>query len=665
MKLVLFVHQDNSVLQKLKACIPGEYTFLESMMGLQAHQLLRNIVVGIVLVDIGCPGASNWMQEALRLRPELTYVAVAGRENCAPECSDTFFYDFLCKPFSLWKVKVVLNRAWERAVLTFEQKKWQRKTSNSNSFDLDINRFNVFGQEERVLCEFSRALGSRFNRDRLLELFMNAVTELVPVGKLSILLKKESASKYVIAAQRGLNPEFCAGLSFRSDEGIISWLAAEGRILYSDEIKGTNGGICSSEIQQEMRMLQAVICIPLLAHGQLVGVLGLGPKITGSQFHEKELEILYVISGNVAMALRDIGLHHQLRYQKLYNESILLRMDSGVVAINKGEVITTFNFQAGKILGLKPAEALGNDLRFLPSPLGDLLYETLAVGKSYHKEEIELIRVHIPLEISTYRLINEEEDEILGSVMIFDDITERKRFEKEKRRAAQLNILHKFVEQLAHEIKNPMVAIQTYSELLLEKYDDSHFRKSFTHTVGQEVRRLNDLVEQLIAFSTPLSYRFAPENIHEILDRSLLLLQEQDKGRNLVVQSSYCKEHLYVKADKDLLARSFSYLLQNLFLALKKGGTLHIRSSLDRSLFTNGGVRLGFSDLQTKADLKVVEEMFTPLYEGKDYIPLGLPVARKIIKDHGGWVNVSSGEDKSLYLEVCLPLFEPERSGEI
>jgi nitrogen-specific signal transduction histidine kinase len=659
-KLVFFVHQENNNLQKIKDYIPGEYTFLETMMGLQAHQLLGNIVIGIVLVDIDCPGVTAWMQEAYRLRPDLTYVAVTGGEGRGPDTSG-LYYDFLFQPFSTWKVKVLLERAWERAALLSEQSSRQKKAGNNRSLDLNTNRPTDLGQRGRVLCEFSRALGSRFNRDKLLELFMNAVTQLVPVGKLSILLEEEPTAKYVVTAQRGLDPKFCAELGFRAGEGIVSWLTTEGRILYFDRVKGLNGGVYSSELQQEMKMLQAVICIPLLAHGQLTGVLSLGPKITGSPFYEEELEILYIISGNVAMALRDIKLHHQLRYQKLYNESILLRMDSGVVAINKKEKITTFNSRAGKILGLKPVEALHNDLRFLPSPLGDLLYETLTAGKSYHKEEIELVRGRIPLEISTYQLINGEEGETLGSVMILDDISVRKNLEREQRRADQLQILHKFVEQLAHEIKNPMVAIQTYSELLPEKYEDSSFRDSFTHTVGLEVKRLNDLVEQLIAFSTPLSYRFAPEDIHEVLETSLSLLLEEREEKGVKVEPAYCKERLQVKADKNLLARAFSYLLRNSFEVLEGGGMLHIQSTFEQVLFGDGGVRLCFYDLQTKKELQEMERMFTPLYEGQNYIPLGLPVARKIIEDHGGRIETSLRKDKSLQFEVCLPLFKPEK----
>ena len=154
-------------------------------------------------------------------------------------------------------------------------------------------------------------------------------------------------------------------------------------------------------------------------------------------------------------------------------------------------------------------------MRYLPSPLGVLLYESLVMGREITKEEIELAKSRTPLEINTFQLFDPA-GKVLGSVIIFDDISDKKQLEAERRQADQLDVLNKFVSQLAHEIKNPMVAIQTFAELLKDKYDDSSFREYFTYTVHQEIKRLNELVEQLIAF-TPISYKYTVADIHEIL----------------------------------------------------------------------------------------------------------------------------------------------------
>ncbi|MDP3044187.1 MAG: histidine kinase dimerization/phospho-acceptor domain-containing protein, partial [Bacillota bacterium] len=325
----------------------------------------------------------------------------------------------------------------------------------------------------------------------------------------------------------------------------------------------------------------------------------MGPKITGAPFYEEELETLYILAGNVALALRDIQLHHQLRFQNLYIESILQRMTSGVVAINSEDKITTFNHRAGEILSLTADEMINKDLRLLPSPLGDILFDSMSTGSSYYAKEIELARNRLPLEISSYQLASD--GRVLGSVMVFDDISERRRFEQKRRQADKLDVLNKFVGQLAHEVKNPLVAIQTFTELLPEKYEDSSFRDFFTHTVRQEVKRLNELVEQLIAFSAPLSYRFEVVEIKEVLDMAVLLLQEQGKGAETTINTAYTEERVHIRADQTALSRGLSYLV-NSFESVEQGGDVNIQTLFDQALFDSGGVSIGIWDLKTKPE---------------------------------------------------------------
>ncbi|MBU4554499.1 MAG: hypothetical protein KUA30_06495, partial [Candidatus Desulforudis sp.] len=248
----------------------------------------------------------------------------------------------------------------------------------------------------------------------------------------------------------------------------------------------------------------------------------------------------------------------------------------------------------------------------------------------------------------------------LGSVMVFDDISERRRFEQKRRQADKLDVLNKFVGQLAHEVKNPLVAIQTFTELLPEKYEDSSFRDFFTHTVRQEVKRLNELVEQLIAFSAPLSYRFEVVEIKEVLDMAVLLLQEQGKGAETTINTAYTEERVHIRADQTALSRGLSYLV-NSFESVEQGGDVNIQTLFDQALFDSGGVSIGIWDLKTKPEAEELQRVFDPLSaKHSSYISLELPVARKIIEDHGGRVTARLLKDKYLKFEVQLPMFATE-----
>ena len=661
MKLLILVSDKDSMLRKIKDYLPSDYTLLEGEMTSKSLHFLNNVVLGTVLVDATAGGAMDWMEQACSRRPDLTYLGFSADQNDIKDSLRPYFYDFIYTPFSRQQICLQLRRAWERVMLQAEAHSLKKDIGDYNrGQNPPAHFFTASHHKEHVLREFSKALTNNFNRERLLRFFVNTIVKLVPVGKLSILLYDEGKDLYEIALQEGLDPQYASGLCFKPSMSLISWLSTEGRLLRMEENMYASFDILAAEALQQMKLLQAVVCIPLLAQGQLVGVLSIGPKITGSSFYEEELEVFFNLCGNVAIALRDIALYHKIRDQKTYTESILRRMNSGVVAIDREECITTFNFRAGEILELSPQKAMGKDLRILPSPLGDLLYETSVTGKSFLKEEIELASGKITLEITAYQLLNAEGIS-LGSVMIFDDVSSRKQLEVERRQADQLDVLNKFVGQLAHEIKNPMVAIQTFAELLTEKYDDSSFRNFFTHTVSQEIKRLNELVEQLIAFSTPLSYKYSATDIHEILDMGLLLLQEQGMGQDTTVETNYERRALKVKADKILLARAFSYLLRDAFQAVERGGILHIHTyCTDKS--SPGNICVCFSDDKTKAENNDTEKMFEPLTAQQNgYISLGLPVSRKIIEDHGGSLKAVLAKRKLLEIEIALPIFTGER----
>ncbi len=375
LKLVLLVGDEQSVVKEIKDFVPKEYTVLESSTELELMQVLKNTATGTVLVDLTLQDSFSWLEKAHKLRPELSYIGVT-REELRHSIS-SLYYDYLCPPFTTLKVKSLLERAWERSQLLFELNSLKENSTQSAFVPAGNNGHSLPGLKQNVLYDFAKSMANNFNREKLLDLFMDAVTELVPVGKVSILLLNEETGLYTVYVQRGLDPSFYDRLSFTPSQGLMAWFLKEGRILlYSAEDRSF-----AAEALQEMELIQASASIPLIAHGQLMGSLNLGPKVTGSLFYEEELELLYFLGGNLAMALRDIELHHQVKSQKFYIESILQKMTGGVIAINTREEISTFNPRAAEILSLPQEEVLGKDLRLLPSPLGDYLYETFLTGK--------------------------------------------------------------------------------------------------------------------------------------------------------------------------------------------------------------------------------------------------------------------------------------------
>ena len=100
--------------------------------------------------------------------------------------------------------------------------------------------------------------------------------------------------------------------------------------------------------------------------------------------------------------------------------------------------------------------------------------------------------------------------------LVFDDLTAQKHLYEEQRRADQLDFLHKFIGRMAHEIKNPLVSIKTFVELLEYQYDDPDLRDQFFHIVKYDVQSLDRITEKLFNFANKRSYRFEYGDINSV-----------------------------------------------------------------------------------------------------------------------------------------------------
>lgn len=657
MKLVLLVSSNSELQGNIVRLFPEQYHLITCSTLSSGRVILNDISQGLVMLDSDQVGAALWLEQALVYKPELVYIGLASQKDSFLNLKNKF-YDCLTVPFEPWQLEMLLDRAWNRA---------ERAPVTAQPTVCSENLYTADAAEQdrpwaRVLSDLSRALGSQLDKDKFLELFINAIKELVPVGKVSVLLKDSSDGYYQIAAQQGLDPEVHGKLRFSTERGMASWLNENGRILKRSEALALKESGLNGEYLQEMILLQAEVCLPLFVSGRLDGFLCLGPKVTGTRFFERELELLYSVCGNIAFAIKDIVLHEELFNQKIYTESILKLMNSGVIAIDNRHSITMFNQRAGDIISVDPEKYTNRDLRLLPSPLGDILYETLFAGTAYHKKEVEIFNGKIPLEISTYRMSSDTND-ILGSVMIIDDITERIQAEADKCHAEQIEMLNRFVSQLTHEIKNPMVAIQTYSELLPEKYDDPDFREGFTKAVLRDVRRLTELIDQLIAFSSPLYYQFELVYLHDLLDASVELFKNRLNGGSIEVQKLYCRDNPLVKADRLNITRAFYYLLRYFSEKPVYGSSVLIKTAFVEKDISTRTAKVLISDFATRVETEIFENLFDPLGHRPDNtISLGLPVSKKIIEDHEGRLYVVQPKGSFLKFGVSIPVFSESQN---
>jgi len=418
-------------------------------------------------------------------------------------------------------------------------------------------------------------------------------------------------------------------------------------------------------------VLQGVVAVPLIAHGDLVAILTLGQRITGIPYRHRETEILFTLATHLATAIRDIRLHHQLQYQKVYIERILSHMSSGVVTIDRREKVTIMNRRAEEILQLSATEVLNRDLRTLPSPLGDLLYETLTTGRAVHRMETQLALPKLPLGVSAYPITGDEPTP-LGAVMVFQDLSASKQLAAEKLRAEQFQLLSRVIAGVADEIKNPLVSINTFMELLEERYEDADFRHRFATVVGRDIKRLVEIFEKLTALVKEGEFNWEVVDVAKVVEECLagvgaetgpdgddgariLHLTDEASGKRVTVSVYQEGVGLTVKGDRVQLKKALSYLMWYL-IRKTPGEEAKLTLSIGRPDGAQENIQLLVSSRTAVVRADEFQQIFDPLKAVQEsLIDVGPYVSQRIIEAQGGRLQARQGRHEVAFL-ASLPV---------
>ncbi|HXL46442.1 MAG TPA: HAMP domain-containing protein, partial [Candidatus Binatia bacterium] len=268
---------------------------------------------------------------------------------------------------------------------------------------------------------------------------------------------------------------------------------------------------------------------------------------------------------------------------KSYTDNILGSLTSGIVTIDLDGRLVTLNPAAELLTGFFRGEAVGRyctELFAHTSEISDLLTETLASRAPIASVPLKLRRRNgtvLPIEFSTSPLKGGEGKD-LGVIGVFRDVTLVRRLEGDLRRSDRLAALGTLAAGLAHEIKNPLTSLLTFSRHLDRKFDDPSFRERFRNVVPRELERINGIVERLLELARPSRMSFTLVRLPELIDRALELYVVQFDERRVEVAREYARDVPSIQADKDALYRVFVNLIANALDAMPRGGRLTVRA---------------------------------------------------------------------------------------
>lgn len=390
----------------------------------------------------------------------------------------------------------------------------------------------------------------------------------------------------------------------------------------------------------------------------LIGILILGPRESGRIFGHQESAAIEGLRDLFLVAYENARLYTQIQNSRSYMNHLLTNLVNGVVATDRSKRITTCNHEAARILQINEEHLIGKETFHLPLPLQDLIEETLRSEQIIRDRELILPLEEAP---DIYLLVGasvlrDHEDQLLGSLLVLQDRTVFKELESQVRRSERLASLGTLSAGMAHEIKNPLVTLKIFTQLLPERFDDADFRTSFSRLAGNEIERIDRLVNQLLTFAKPAKPSTRPLRLHGELAVHLQWCDQQAQSDQLTIHTQFEAKHDRIMGDPDQLKQVLLNFFLNARDAMDRGGQYELRTSDEES-----HILLEILDNGPGIPEEKLKHIFDPFYTTKvTGTGLGLAVAHQILREHRAQVRVENRPEGGTHFELRFPTFSEE-----
>jgi PAS domain S-box-containing protein len=520
---------------------------------------------------------------------------------------------------------------------------------------------------QRTVRAVSRRLSTILDLPALLEYLVSAIGNIFKVEGVSVYLRDDVSKAFVLRVPNehiGVR-DGTLNIAIPNTSPLLAVLNAGDVCFSREDAQRDQEDMRLREAARELASLGGELAFSLTEDARIVGVIVVAGKKSGDPYFTEDVDLLTTLISQASVAIKNAQLYRQVVLVNEYLDNILSAMESGVIAVDRAGEISLFNPAAERLTGLKSDSVSRRSYHSLPPSLALPLRETLEDGNARPQLETSIQGrdgLLVPLVCSTATLQNRE-GSTDGALIVFSDLSRIKYLEREKSRAERLASFGALASGVAHEIKNPLVAIRTFAELLPDRYTESDFREDFSKVVVREIDRIDNLVARLRGIAATPAQQMGAVDIRQPISETIALLRARLDQARISVRSRFEDSTPFVTIDESQLKQLFLNLLLNAIEAMSNGGDLTVRIRRKDSLGASWIVA-EVSDTGPGIPDSVRPNIFDPFFSTKARgSGLGLAICRGITDAHRGTIraeNNGNGTGTTITVEFPAVTVTPE-----
>jgi signal transduction histidine kinase len=542
----------------------------------------------------------------------------------------------------------------------------------------------------RTLVESARELSAETDLDTMLASVGDRLIETLSIDHLAFFLAE--GPEFQLRKAMGTNPRLANAGPDGLDLSFLNWKAPEG-YLFFERTRHQIDAVSRSwpvSVRRTIADLDLTYYVPCTVRGRIIAYIGVSRTSYGEYLSSVDIELLVTLAGYVGIAIENATLYRSLQdkveeYERLkeFSENIVESINVGILAADLEDRVESWNTQIEQLSGVPRDRALGRRLaEILPADLcehfdrvrgetgihhiykfvlkpaaaGTAANGTGANGTNSHGgngHALPALSRETTLNIAIAPLVSKDQEQI-GRLIIFDDVTDRAELEQRLVQADKLSSIGLLAAGVAHEVNTPLAVISTYAQMLAKQVADDSQKSLILDKIAKQTFRASEIVNSLLNFSRTSTTSFGEVSLNRVVQETLSMLEHQLQKSGIQVKTDFEPALPPVYGNSGKLQQVFLNLFLNARDAMTAGGTLEVRTWPE-----GAGVKVEVSDSGPGIAPEYLHRIYDPFFTTKAArkgTGLGLSVTYGIIQEHGGSIEVSNRPAGGARFRIELPI---------